>query len=200
MRTFEKILGVGVLAAIVVGTPYLLAKYKAINYARGQVILPGAIEAVTKAEDSLSTTLSPDGKATLTEKKQTTKGSTTYTFTTDTGLTFTKTLAVPGTISIPFNTWSNDDKYIFLKEDVNGQTNYYVLSASGKTFADGSLFINLSDVFARKLPNLKLSEATGWAAPTLIVVNTTTSDGKEGSSFWFEITDQSFIQLSERFN
>ncbi len=126
---------------------------------------------------------SPDGKARLTMKKTISNSLVNYTFSIDKPI-FSKTIASTNTISIPFNTWSPDNKYIFLKENLGQETNYNVLSVSGKEL------INVSGLFRQKYPDLKLVEITGWAAPTLLVLNT------QKSSFWFNVTNQSFILLS----
>lgn len=126
---------------------------------------------------------SPDGKARLTMKKTISNSLVNYTFSIDKPI-FSKTIASTNTISIPHNTWSPDNKYIFLKENLGKETNYNVLSVSGKEL------INVSGLFRQKYPDLKLVEITGWVAPTLLVLNT------QKSSFWFNVTNRSFILLS----
>ena len=126
---------------------------------------------------------SPDGKAKLTMKKTKSTNLVNYTFSIDKPI-FSKTIASTNTISIPHNTWSPDNKYIFLKEDQDKEINYNVLSVTGKEF------INVSSLFREKYPDLKLVEITGWAAPTLLILNT------QKSSFWFNVTNKSFTLLS----
>ncbi len=197
MSNFKKIALLVLLAALAVSSPYLIAKYKAVNYASGQVQLPGT-EVEAKPENMQDSMISPEGSETLTVKKEVGEGTVNYLITTTNGLSYTKTLAGGGSLSIPFNTWSPDKKYVFLKED-GEKSNYYVFSASGKTFADGVSYLNVGEVFGKKVEEFKLLEATGWASPTLLVVNTTTQTGENGPSFWFDITNQSFIRLSSKF-
>lgn len=129
---------------------------------------------------------SPDGKAKLTMKKIASNNLVNYTFNTDKSI-FTKTLASSNTLSIPFNTWSPDNKYVFLKENLGKEINYYVLSAAGKELT------NISSLFRQKYPDYKLVEITGWAAPSLLILNTL------GPSLWFDVTNQAFTLLSIKF-
>jgi hypothetical protein len=141
---------------------------------------------------------SPDGEATLTMKKEKVQDGTLYTFFTTDSVTgnqnvvFTKTVSSGDTLSIPANTFSPDDKYIFLKEENSGQTDFFAITKSGA--------LDISGPFATKYPNLKLTDVTGWGGMALLVVNTVKSDGSLGPSFWFEVPAGGFIQLADRFN
>lgn len=145
---------------------------------------------ILAAEPQATTQISPDGKEALTMKKETSGDSTTYSFTTQKGFLFTKTVSKGVTFSIPFNTWSPDNKYVFVKEDAGSTVNYWVYPGE----------INVTNFFVQKLPNFKLGDITGWASNTLLIVNTNNPDGSEGPSFWFELPSKSFIRLSNRFN
>jgi hypothetical protein len=142
---------------------------------------------------------SSDGKMTIDAMKLTDdKGSTAYTFLVtdkDSGIqkgVFTKTEAPGATLSIPANTFSPDDKYVFLKETSTTSTDFFVITSSGT--------LDISGPFAAKYQNYVITDVTGWAAPTLVVINTNKVDGTLGPSFWFDVSSKSFIQLSERFN
>lgn len=102
--------------------------------------------------------------------------------------------------SIPLNAVSPDNKSLFIRETAPGKTLYLVFFTSGKPINKDSQLIEFTDLFAAKYPDLQITEATGWAAPTLIVFNTNQADGHPGPSFWFDIVSLSFIQLSNRFN
>jgi len=130
-------------------------------------------------------------------KESKTQDNTTYSFlTTNSDGTqkevFTKIVPSTSTLSIPANTFSPDDKYIFLKEDDSGLVDYFVVTPSGT--------LDISSLFAAKYPNYKITDVTGWGGMTLIVVNVNNSDGSIGPSFWFNVSGKSFIQLSDRFN
>jgi hypothetical protein len=161
---------------------------------------------VAKASQSESV-VSSDGGMTLDTMKLTNdKGSTAYTFlvTSKAGGVqkgiFSKTEPAGTTLSVPANTFSPDDKYIFLKESSSSATGYFVLTSSGLPITKDVQTLDFSGLFAAKYSNYVITEATGWAAPTLIVINTNKTDDSLGPSFWFNVTSKSFIPLSERFN
>ena len=58
----------------------------------------------------------------------------------------------------------------------------------------------MEELFAQKYADYKITDVTGWAAPTLLVVNTDKLDGTVGPSFWFDVASLSFTRLSTRFN
>lgn len=101
--------------------------------------------------------------------------------------------------SIPYNAWSPDDKYVFIKEDTNAGANYYVFLTSGKPFSDVSPYIEITSLFTQKFPGYKIEDVTGWADPNLLIINTRTETGGFGPSFWFAVSSRSFIQLATRF-
>jgi hypothetical protein len=148
---------------------------------------------------------SPDGAKILTMKKQQTQSFTNYTFSISNKddssgqIIFEKKEYDRYEISIPFNTWSPDNTYIFLKETNPVTNNYFLVSTSGQTFPDGSKYINIHDLFVQKLSQYELIDITGWAAPGLLIVNTKIAAGEQGYSFWFEVPSLSFIQLSTYF-
>lgn len=164
------------------------------------------VSASTKEEVVSSN--SPDGKKTLTLKKLRDGNLTTYSLFSDDIppqstppgiLLFDKTSDV-ASISIPYNTWAPDNAYLFLQEESQNSSNYYVFASTGKPFASGEHYLSISDLFAKSRPEFTLTEVTGWAAPYLLIVNTKTADGDQGRSFWFDVASRSFIQLSTLFN
>jgi hypothetical protein len=152
---------------------------------------------VNAQEPKLTTVGSPDGKMSLAMKEEG-DDSVLYTFLLKdegTGLVkqiFTKTASVGATLTIPFNTFSPDNKYVFLKETYGGK-NSYILPLNGEE-------INFSDLFANKYEDFLITDVTGWGGINLIVINTDKVDGGVGPSFWFDVTSKSFIRLSNRFN
>ena len=142
---------------------------------------------------------SPDGKSTLTAK--TVKGSNgvTYTFSVSGKDIFVTTVDPAVTVSIPANTWSPNDKYIFLKEAGPTGVKFFALSATTASTDQSDQTANITDLFAKKYPDLTIQDTTGWGGINLIVFNTVKSDGSRGLSFWFEMPDHAIIQLSTRF-
>lgn len=97
---------------------------------------------------------------------------------------------------LPFNTWSPDNKYVFLTQ-INAENNeYLVYPVITKQETEPIL---ISELFQQKVPNYKIIDVTGWAASNLLIVNTQTSNGDQGPSFWFNVTNKSFTRLSTLF-
>lgn len=160
-----------------------------VNYA------PPAVKA---QGPEVSTLGSPDGKIYLTSKKEKTENGTRYTYLFSTSpdgektQIFEKEVPAETTISVPFNTFSPDNKYIFLKESTSEKTTYFVV-AGGKE-------LDISSAFEAKYKDYKITDVTGWGGPSLVVVNADKASGGQGPSFWFEVGNGGFIQLSNRFN
>lgn len=111
---------------------------------------------------------------------------------------FSTTLPQGSTLSIPANSWSTDNKYVFLLEKAADGPHVLVFKASGEQFANGQQFLDVVALFNAKITTHTFAEATGWASPTLLVINTADS-ANPGPSYWFEIPSLSFIQLANRF-
>lgn len=109
---------------------------------------------------------------------------------------FTQTVAKTTNIVIPYNTWAPDNAYFFLLEKSQTKENVLVFKTSGEPFANQQQYINITELFVQKQIPYIFKEATGWAAPLLLIITTTQADGSKGPSFWFETDTQSFIQLA----
>lgn len=112
---------------------------------------------------------------------------------------FNTTLQKEDQVVIPYNTWSPDNKYFFIRENTTGGPRVMVFRGDGEPFADGETFLDLTGVFAERNTDYKFDEATGWASETLIIINTTRQDNTKGPSFWFEVPSKAVIQLSTIF-
>ncbi len=108
---------------------------------------------------------------------------------------FTRTEGIAQSLSIPFNAWSPDNTYFFLKETTPKGFNYLVYPAENQNHVS----VNLSMLFAKAYPTYSITDVTGWGGYGLLVVNTKTQDGSL-QSFWFEVYDSAFIPLSTYFN
>ena len=103
-------------------------------------------------------------------------------------LIFSQSVMPGADISIPANTWSPDNKYLFLQtKDVAGHLNYLAFKASGEPFAQDVPYLDVGAFFAQKLPKYSLLEATGWASPIFINVKT-----NEGPAYWFDVQARAF--------
>lgn len=191
------------VALATLGVLYLRGSQKTASPATTTFNLPNL---PIQAAPQISTVEAPDGSHILTMKEEKGKNAVTHTLSISTESDnsqkqiFSKTLEEGSALSIPPNTFSPDDKYVFLKETGKSGASYIVLTSSGAPITEASQTITFSDLFAKKLPDYKITDVTGWASPTLIVINTDKLDGTKGPSFWFEVPSQSFILLSTRFN
>ena len=186
---------------------FLLRLPNKVKFNIAEPTLPSlSVQASIPAPEQPMSFSSPDGTKTLIMKKQEGKEQVIYSFYISSSsepekLIFTKSVDLSNALSVPFNTWSPDNAYVFIKETESGQDHYFVLSSVGKTFVNSSPYISVDEIFLQKYPdNFKLTDVTGWGSPTLLVVNTGTEENKIGPSLWFEIPSQVFIQLSTRFN
>lgn len=150
------------------------------------------------ADGSKITTVgSPDGKASVT-MTESGKSPVTYVFILKdekTGLKqqiYKKSVNEGTRITIPLNTFSPDNKYLFLKEDSAMGTTYFVPMGDSE--------LNINQLFASKYKDFVITDVTGWGGMNLIVVNTDKIGGGVGPSFWFEVPSKSFIRLTNRFN
>ncbi|MFI5240868.1 MAG: hypothetical protein ACHQUA_00355 [Microgenomates group bacterium] len=157
-----------------------------------------------KANNQETEVLAPDGKMTLVMKEEKGKESTEYIFSVSSPTggqkeVYRETINPSGSIQIPYNTFSPDDKYFFLKKVDSGKTSFFVLSTAGTALGKDSPFLEFSSSFETKYPDYKIKDATGWGGMTLIIINTDKVSGGQGPSFWFDVTSNRFIQLSSHF-
>lgn len=162
------------------------------------VIVPEPVE--TETMDS------PDGEMKLTLEKQKTGSNIKQVFFTSSKSEntkkeiFKKETIIPTEINIPYNSWSPDNKFLFLEEKNPIKNNYFVFYANGQDFKTGSSYIDVQSLFQEKVKGFVIVDVTGWASPTLLLINTRSEAGGGGkASFWLDVNSQSFIRLSTYF-
>lgn len=111
-------------------------------------------------------------------------------------LLYTTTTPTTEGLSLPFNAWSPDNKYVFIQNN-NGDT--LVFKATGEDIIENTQYFDVGDLFNTGNRKDTYKETTGWASPTLLIINTTAPDGTKGSSYWFEVPSKAIIQLSTQF-
>lgn len=102
-------------------------------------------------------------------------------------------------LTIPFNTWSPDNVYFFLKEQTGPNIDYLVFQSNGSLFSNSLKFVSIGDLFKAKLPEYMIEDVTGWGGINLILINTKNTINNQKVSFWFDVPSQTFIQLSTYF-
>lgn len=100
-------------------------------------------------------------------------------------------------LKVPFNSWSPDNKQLFLIEENGNQIDYFVFRSDGSVYSDGRSYLDINAYWEKSNRNSKISDVTGWAGQDLLVVNTTKMDGSSGPAFWFVTSSRSFMQLRQ---
>lgn len=114
-----------------------------------------------------------------------------------TRLLFAKTIVKPKSIMIPANTWSPDNKYVFLRENNSNSFSIFIFKASGEAFTDKEQYIDLTSLFAKRNLPYTAADVTGWDSETLLHMHTTAKEkNSRGPSYWFDVTDRAFLQLA----
>lgn len=107
-------------------------------------------------------------------------------------LIFEKTVGEDASMEMSQNSWSPENKYVFLRENEPSSFSIFVFKASGENFADGQQYLDVTSLFAQHKIKYLLNDVTGWDSPTLLHVITS------GPSYWFDVTTKTFLQLARR--
>ena len=147
--------------------------------------------------------LSSDGKEKLTLKVSDVAGNKTYTLTlTDTTTSkdttvLSRQIGTDSAMLVPFNTFSPDNTYFFITRKGADGTHYLVFQTSGNQFASGQ-YIDVTPLFTNYTNNYTISDVTGWGDNTLLIINAKSTAG-QNASFWFNVSNEGFIPLSNYF-
>lgn len=102
-------------------------------------------------------------------------------------------------MSVPFNSWSPDNKYVFIEERLSDKNSALVFKADGKPVSDGEKYLDVRAIFDSENTGNIYQETTGWASETLLIVNSIKADGSKGPSYWLEVPSKAVIRLSTEF-
>jgi len=177
------------------------------NNKRSQLIFtsaapPAIIPVPTEAIDIMD---SPEGSKTLTLEKKENDGLMLYSLFISSKTDgqkmqiFRKEETELNNLEIPYNTWSPDNVYIFLKRKTFQIDDYLVFQSSGNLFSNGLPYVSIQELFKKKVQDYLIEDVTGWASPNLLIVNTKANKEDKKVSFWFDVPSQSFIQLGTYF-
>ena len=169
---------------------------------------PAKINQLTEASPSPVPDLtgqSPDGKISLTLKQQPGAAAITWTLTASQDgaaaeRIWWQTLPADTALSLPPNSVSPDNQYLFLQLSGADSHRYLVLTATGLPLGKETQTVEFAEAFSAQYPEFKITAVTGWGGVNLIVFNTDKISGGIGPSFWFDVPSRSFIRLSNRFN
>ncbi len=198
--------------AITVGSLVIITVAIAVTQHR---TLPFTLLAVSQAppvsvpSTHVTTTLSdvhaPDGTRKLTMKRVTlTATESAYVVTTsdisgaNRTVLYQTVLPVSDDLILPPNSWSPDNKFVFVKITSPQGLSVQVFQSNGEAFGDGQPAVDVSQIFHEKLPDVALRDVTGWDDPSLLHVMTYAADKSIGFSYWFDMWGRNFIELAHR--
>lgn len=162
---------------------------------------PAQVQVISEPSPETATTgQSADGKILLSLSQKPAQDKIFWRLTANQKTIWSETRPAGVEFSLPGNSVSPDNRYLFFQETMPGKTLYWVLSSDGTPLTKDDRAVEFTGLFAPQHSDLKITEATGWAAPNLIIINTDKADASQGPSFWFDLSSQSFIQLTNRFN
>jgi hypothetical protein len=206
---FTTVLAVGFLSTAI----FFVIRYQqnaqqqqAITAQNQQVLQTPPI--VQKTEAAAPTTpektevLSPDGSMKVIMQKEVKNNANIYSFSVaevsgnNEHPLFTKTTDISGVMSVPGNSWSPDNKYVFIQDTEGSDVHVLVFKASGESFNTDEQYFDVPDLFAKRETGYTFEEVTGWASGTLLYVRTSGEDSAKGPWYWFEIPSKAFIRLA----
>ena len=185
------------LLIIILGI-FVVQKGNLLNRPAPIVNLPTPTSTPTPTPGLKSEVHSPDGTMKIIMQIKKSTGSTTYSFFVaeisgkNQKFIFTRTLTPESTMSIPQNSFSPDNKYVYLEEDQGILQNALVFKTSGETFTKDEQYRDTAAILSQSKPGYSLKNATGWASPTLLQTYLQKEDAKS-SSYWFVPETKAFI-------
>ncbi|HSW89645.1 MAG TPA: hypothetical protein VLH19_02105 [Patescibacteria group bacterium] len=193
-----------ILVAVIVlfaAATYVVVTFSHSTQSQNPII--GALQPTAEPSAPLTDAKTGDGKLKVsgTSAKQH-DGGMKYTFSvTDisaksTWTLYEATVAAGDSMAIPLNSWTPDNKVLFLEKTVGGVTDYLVFRGDAKPWPDGQQFLSVQDYWTTAGKNLTIRTATGWAGNDLLIIYTAKADGSRGPNFWFVTETHKFMQLA----
>lgn len=165
-----------------------------------------AVPVITPVQLSELTSMdSPEGSQTLRLNKNIKDNSVSYSLVKtikESGTTFkifSTDLKMDQSLEIPYNTWSPDNGFVFLKKKTTSLNDYLVFNSSGELFPENQPLLSIQELFQKNIKGYVIEDVTGWADPNSLIVNTLATENRNKVSFWFYVPSQEFIQLSTYF-
>ncbi len=115
-----------------------------------------------------------------------------------TSLPLYSTVADPGSVmTIPRNSWSPDNKQVYLMATSQGGDDYLLFRADGSKYSDGEKHISLLEYWNKAERDEVILEVSGWAGDDLLMVYTQKKDGAPGQAYWFVTSSRKFSRVRE---
>ncbi len=112
---------------------------------------------------------------------------------------YTASASAKDYMSIPFNTWSPDDKYVFINRTDTAGASAIIMRTDGVSLTSGNQTFDAKVLFDARNTGNNYQEATGWASEILVIINTVKQNGEKGPSYWLEVPTGGIIPLSTQF-
>lgn len=106
---------------------------------------------------------------------------------------FSKTVGAGVKMELSENSWSPDNKQVFVVEKEGGITRYFVYKADGTKYKNGEEFLEILELWGKSGIKYVLRMVTGWEGNDLLGVKTRTSDGSAGPTYWFVVSSRNFM-------
>ena len=156
-------------------------------------------------EEKYSEAISPDGKNKITMQTETSELGVKYSIylanaKSEETLVYVATVPSTDTLSLPFNAFSPENKFIFIKHTSEDSVKYLSIPITKSFEVESSNAANVSELFSAAHPEYAITDVTGWGGISLLIVNTDKVGGGVGPSFWYEAPTGRFYKLSTRFN
>lgn len=199
-KTVKLFLSIIILFSLI-GTGFVLFKYVKDGRTALAPNLPGSVE-IASAEpvSTIDEVHSADGAHNfINDKTVQSTGNTIYTLyaadipQTSKNLIYETTLPKGSNLSIPVNSWSPNNKFVFVKESTSSSSSYLVFNASGEKFGDDQ-FIDVGKAFDSKDNGFTLDDVSGWDSDTLLHVDASNADSHV--HFWLEVPSGAVIRLA----
>lgn len=100
-------------------------------------------------------------------------------------------------VELPVNSWSPDNKQVFVEIVGSRQADYYVFSADGKEYKSGAKYLDVQAEWGKSKGDQVIEKITGWAANNLLVVYASKSGSNQMLKYWF-VTDTGKFTLVGR--
>lgn len=102
-------------------------------------------------------------------------------------------------LTVPENTWAPSRQHVLLREETSSGANFLLVKTSGEPFFGEEEWLNVSELFSKRVTDYRLSQATGWNAPNLLIMYTRAIDSDSpGPRYWYDVDSNVFLQVYER--
>ncbi|MCL4360585.1 hypothetical protein M1555_05050 [Patescibacteria group bacterium] len=105
---------------------------------------------------------------------------------------YTASVPVAARLSLPPNSWSPDNSYVYIYAS---ESAVLVYRADGKPFPGGETARDVTADFHDKVSGKALRDVTGWDDAELLHVFTSLPDGSRSNPYWYDVVSRTFTGL-----